>query len=389
MKTIRTIIKYKFLLGFLLSFLLAWVFEQNIRFQPSENIELSNVQEVVKQKTNKVDAILGKIEARLDSVTLKELMHSQDFVSNEMYEKEGIVFLGYSADSLVFWTDNLVPVEHNLLYKRLFNDVAKLKNGWFIIRHNYIDDYELFGLILIKNEYSYQNEFIKSNFLTEYNIEIPVSVGIDAEKGYPIKDHNQNYLFSLKIKSSLIYNKTNVYISSAFYFLSLVFLFLLIRLFIHKIRKSRFKNIAIVGLAFALFILRYLMLEYHFPLVFKQLELFQPHHFAISMMIPSLGDLLLHAAFVLFFFMIFYLESVLALPSKKVFRYLLLISFLAISVLLFWFVHYYFESLILHSSINFDVYQFFDLSIYTLFGFLIIVLFLGSIFLFAIGFSKY
>ena len=164
--------------------------------------------------------------------------------------------------------------------------------------------------------------------------------------------------------------------------LTLIFLFFLIRLFVHKIRKNRFKNLALFGLAVILFLLRYLMLEYHFPMVFKQLELFQPHHFAISMMIPSLGDLLLHAAFIFFFFLIFYLEFVIILPSKKAYKYFFLIIFLAISVLLFWFAHYYFESLILHSSINFDVYQFFDLSIYTLFGFLIIVLFLGSIFLF-------
>ena len=31
--------------------------------------------------------------------------------------------------------------------------MTKLKNGWFIIRQNYLDNYQLFGLILVKKEF--------------------------------------------------------------------------------------------------------------------------------------------------------------------------------------------------------------------------------------------
>ncbi len=370
-------------------FFLGWVFEQNIRYQPDETEEFKSVQKLIKEKTKKVDDVLNQIEVHLDSLTLKELMHRQDFVSNEMYEEEGIIFLGYSADSLVFWTDNLVPVENNFVDNQLYSDVAKLKNGWFIIRHNYIDDYELFGLILIKNEYSYQNEFIKSEYFPDYNIEIPVDIGLEESDGFKINDHYDNYLFSLRLTSNLIYNKTNVYISSIFYLVALLFMFLMLRVYISRIRHDRLRNFIILGLMFFLVLLRYLMLEYHFPNVFRQLELFKPHHFAISMMVPSLGDLLLHAVFVFSVFLIFYIDFKLKIPKKIIFKYSLFFSFLFCSIFLFSLIHFYLESLILHSSINFDVYQFFDLSIYSLFGFLIIVLLLGSVFLFIDKIFKY
>jgi len=389
MKIIQEISRNKYLIGFLFSFIIAWFFGQNIRYKPSENLEFDKVQKVVSDKTEKVDNILKQIEQSLDSVSLKDLMQNQEFVSNDLFENEGIVFLGYSADSLVFWTDNLVPVGNNAVENQLYNDVAKLKSGWFVIRHNYIDDFELFGLILIKNEYSYENEFIKSEFFKDFDIDIPVFIQLENEKGFPIQDHLENYLFSLQLRSNLVYNKSNVYISSIFYFLSLLLLFMLIRVLIARIKVSNYKNLIIVGLAFLLVFIRYLMLEYHFPLVFRQLELFQPHHFAISELVPSLGDLLLHAAFIFFFFLMFYLEFTLTKSSRKIFKYLLLFTFLIISVSLFWFNHYFFESLIKHSSINFDVYQFFDLSIYSLFGFLIIVLLLGSVFLFSDKFLKF
>ncbi len=382
MRFFQNIIRYKFLLGLILFFSLALLFEQNIRFQPDENDEFKHVQEVVINKTKKVDQILSVIEAKLDSVTLKDLMYNQDFISTDLYDKEGIVFFGYSGDSLVFWSDNSVPVENYFVDNQLYNDVAKLKNGWFVIRHNAIDDYELFGLILLKNEYSYQNEFIKSEFFYEYEIDVPVSITLDKTVGYTIKDHDNNYLFSFELKSNLVYNKTNVLISSIFYFIAILFLFLGLKKLVSNIKGIKSKNIFLLILALFLVLVRYIMLEYHFPMVFRQLELFQPHHFAISLFVPSLGDLLLHAVFVFFFSSVFYSQFKIELPRKNIFKYLVVALLIAFSFVFFVCIHYFFESLILHSSISFDVYQFFDLSIYSLVGFIIIVLLLASLFLF-------
>ena len=382
MNIIRFIYRYKYLIGLLLSLVIAALFEQNIRLQPDENDEFSNVQEIIEKKTKKVDQLLNDIEKKLDTTSLEQLMYNLNFVSENLYTNKGIVLLGYSSDSLVFWTNNSVPVENFKVDNQLYNDVGKLKNGWFIIRHNYIDNYELFGLILIKNEYSYQNEFIKSDFFHEYNIDIPVSIVIDESKGYVINDYKNNYLFSFEIKSNFIYNKTNVLLSGLFYFVAILFLFLFLKRLLSDVSNIKIKLLLMFVLAIFLFFLRYLMLEYNLPGVFRQIELFSPHHFAISSWVPSLGDLLLHSVFIFFFFGIFYLEFNVELPKKDWAKYSFVSLFIISTFALFIFINYFFKSLILHSSISFDVYQFFNLSIYSVTGFIIIVFFLGSQFFF-------
>jgi len=382
MKILQTLFRNKFLVGLILFLSLAFLFEKNIRFKPNEDDEFKNVQAIIKNKTEKVEQILNQLESKLDSASLMELMNNQDFISNELYNEEGILFLGYSGDSLIFWSDNSVPVGNYSVDNQLYNDVSKLKNGWYIVRHNYIDDYELFGLILLKNEYTYQNEFIKSEFFNEYEIDVPVSIGLDKTKGYVINDHENNYLFSFELKSNLIYSKVNSLISSIFYFIAIVFLFLGIKKIISNIKPARIKNLSFHILAILLILLRYLMLEYHFPGAFRRLELFQPHHFAISMSVPSLGDLFLHAVFVFYFFVLFYVEYNIKLSRKRIIKSLVVAFTITFSFGLFVIIHYFVESLIFHSSISFDVYQFFDLSIYSLIGFVIIIILLASLFLF-------
>ncbi|MFC2150975.1 ATP-binding protein [Bacteroidota bacterium] len=376
------IAKYKFLVGFFLFLALALLFERNIRFQPNENNEFKRVQEILKRKTQKVDEILNNIEIELGSLALEDLMREQSLISKNLYDEEGIVFLGYSEDTLVFWTDNTIPVVNNHVENQLYNDIAKLKNGWFIIRHNYIDNYQLFGLILLKNEYSYQNEFIKSDFFHEYEIDVPVSIAFDKTKGFNIADHENNYLFSFEFKSNLIYNHSKVIVSSLFYFIAIILLFFTLKKLVSDIGTLKLRNAVLFFLAFFLLLLRYLMLEYHFPAVFKQLELFQPHHYAISMMVPSLGDLFLHAIFMFFFFTVFYTEFKITIPRKNLFKYLVVGLLITSSFALFGYINYFFESLIQHSSISFNVYQFFNLSIYSIVGFIIIVLYLATLFLF-------
>lgn len=382
MKIIGFISRHRFLVAFVAVLLLALVFEHNIRLKPSENKEFSYVQNVIAKKTHKVDQLLKDIEQKLDSTSLEQLMYQFDFISKDLSRDEGIVILGYSSDSLVFWSDNSVPVENFKIDNQLYSDVAKLKNGWFIVRRNHVNGHELFGLILIKHEYSYQNEFVQSDFFYQYDIDIPVSIDVDQSKGYPITDYLGKYLFSFEIESNFIYHKANVLLASVFYLVAILFLFLFIRKLFEALNSEKLKVFFLLLVAVFLVFLRYIMLEYNFPAVFKQLELFKPHYFAISSWVPSLGDLLLHAIFIFFFFTLFYIEFTLSFPKKRSIKYVFLGLSVIITFVFFGFIHYFFESIILHSSIAFNVYQFFSLSVYSVIGFIIIALLLASQFFF-------
>lgn len=381
MASVYRLLRNKYFIGLILFISLAIIFEKNMRIQPDEKNEFDNIQQVIEYKTEKVDHMLDMMELALDSLNLNDLMISQDFGSSDLLEKEGIVFLGYSGDSLLFWTDNSIPVDNYSIDKQLYNNIEKLKNGWYLIRQTTINNYKLFGLILIKKEYTYQNEFIQNDFFYEYKSEIPTSLVLDEHEGFKISDWKGNYLFSLKIESNFIFNKTRVVLSSVFYFSALLLLLLFFREFIQN-RKSIFaKNLLLFGLIVFLILFRYLMQEFHFPAVFKRLDLFQPHHFAISF-IPSLGDLLLHSLFIFFFFIVFYSEFNIRLPKKTLLKNLYLSGFIIFAFILFIGIHFLFGSLIQHSSISFSGHRFFDLSIYSLIGFIIIVFLLSSFFLY-------
>jgi signal transduction histidine kinase len=370
-------------------FLLAVLFENSVNIQLNEKSYFHYAQNVLNQKIEKVDRVLEDIEYKLDSLELSDLMINSNYFSDELFENEGVVFLGFSSDSLVFWSENSIPVENFFVDNQLYSDVAKLKNGWFVIRQNYIDDYELFGLILLKNEYSYQNEFVKSELYPEYEIQVDARIGLEKEKGYQINDNNGNYLFSFIVDSNLNYNTIKAVVASLLYLLSIVFLFIGFKGFILRKTSQVSKFLLLIALGILLFLTRYLMLEYHFPTIFKQFELFQPLHFAISNAVPSLGDLLIHAAFVFYFCYIFYKIFNLSVPNRKIVSYLLSVCFIVLSFLFYTQLIYYFRSLILHSSISFEIYKFFDLSIYSLVGFVIIILLLASFFMFLDRFVKF
>ena len=270
MRIINYINQYKYSFVAAIFFCLAIIFENNIQVQLNEYDGFDKTQVVLKKKIEKVDKILDNIENKLDSIDLSDLMLNHDFLPGNLYKNEGIVLLGYSADSLVFWSDNSIPVDNYYVDNQLYSDVANLKNGWFVIRQNHIDDYELFGLILIKNKYSYQNEFIKSDYFHDYGIDINASIVLEKNKGFQIKDNNDNYLFSFVLDSSLAYDNLKIYLSSIFYLLAFILLFFGFRQFIKSRQTDPSKNILLLIFGIVLIVLRYLMLEYHLPGVFNE-----------------------------------------------------------------------------------------------------------------------
>jgi len=359
----------------------ALFFEKNVYVPVNQEREFKNAQNVLLEKTKLVDQMLEDIEFKLDSLKLSDLMNNKEYLQPRLYNKEGIVLLGYSNDSLVFWTDNTIPVENYLIDNKLYSSMAKLKNGWYVVRQNYVENYEIFGLILFKREYSFENQFIKSEIPEIYHINIPVSILNEEKEGYPVYDYYNRFIFSLKPISLMRNSNLYLYLSVFLYVLSILFLFLALWRFVRKQRKGYHFYIKMGLVAVSLFIVRYFMLKYHFPGVFRQLGLYQPQYFALSNTIPSLGDLFLHVLFIFYFIFLIYMHFRLPERIKPSNLKVFLSIGVLISFILFAIFHYFFKSLILHSSISFHVFKFLDFTGYSLLGFIIIVLFLASLFL--------
>ncbi|OFX89925.1 MAG: hypothetical protein A2W99_08830 [Bacteroidetes bacterium GWF2_33_16] len=382
MRFLKKLLTHKLLLGVIVFSILAYVFQQNLSVNPYEPESIDKFQQIINNRIEELDQYLNSASQKLDSLTASELMNSLPDFSGSDFENTGVILLGYKKDSLVFWTDNLIPVDNYSIDTGLFSKIVKLKDGWYIARNKVYKDVRIFGLVHVKNEYSYENKFIKNTFRPEYNILPNTKIVLDQNQGAPIFNPEGEYLFSIVNYSKKIINLPNAYISSLFYLLAIISLLIFFWNGIKSIKSQLKKNIAVLLLAIVLLVVRYLMMSFDFPHVFKQLELFKPHLFAISVLVPSLGDLLIHTIFAFALFVIFNKEFIVDISrfSKRL-KILVLFLFIIIGFLWFLLVQYFFQSLILHSSISFYIHQLFDLSPYTFVGFLIIIFLLSTLFL--------
>ena len=299
-----------------------------------------------------------------------------------LYQMGFGVFI-YENDSLVFWSDNTIPVIHKYSGSTFSNKVVFLQNSWYKVLHKTQAEPNriIIGLILIKRKFQYENEFLKNEFQENFQLPPSVDIKIDSTiKKTEIRDASNNYLFSLVAGQE----KT---ISSSLFLVSILFLvtgfFLLIILFlkVHAIVSKKNKGLIYIGIfALILLLLRLIMIEYKVPFCLYSLDLFDPQFYAQSYLFSSLGDFLLNATFVFFIIYLLYKTKIpVKLINKHKWAKRVFLVFLQLILITFFVItHNLFDSLILNSSIPFDVHKVFDLTIFSFIGFFIIAFLLGA-----------
>ncbi|MEE4197491.1 MAG: HAMP domain-containing sensor histidine kinase [Bacteroidales bacterium] len=381
MRIDKTILQNKYFLAFLASLVVAVFLNFNIRNDAQKTNELENFQSRVLTQLEKATDYIDLLESEINHRSFEELIAYPKLIPANFFEKEGIVLLGYVNDTLKYWSDNLVPVSHIKPGEKMQQSLIQLDNGWYVSKYREVNEVKIWALVLIKNQHSFSNDFIQNNFHPLYNLSPGYEISVNPDQGYAVSDQHGNYLFSLTQDKEYGYHDTYIRLASVFYLLTLLFFFGFVFSVVFKIHSTSKRRIVLFVLSGLIILLRGMMLTYKIPSVFNHLELFQPHQFAISSLIPSLGDLLLHAVILLFVTVIIYKESGIRFLGNRFLRSVYLILAIIIPFGFFLLEHFLFKSLILHSSISFDVYQFFDLSVYSLIGFLIIVLLSVSLFL--------
>lgn len=343
---------------------------------------------------------LHKKEQRLDQEMLllakdaelknyNELFKQKPSYYNSLLEREGIAILIYESDTLKFWSDNSIAVENWIKEVCLDTKMAKLRNGWFEVRHPHTNSSTtktIVGLVLIKNEFPYQNKYLTNEFQKDFAL--PIETKLIAGNVQPenaVKNKDGNYLFSLKFSAG----DPVSFISYFSCLLNLFALFLTI-LYIKNIclgiGNRIGKNNGIFLFFVSLTLLRYLSIRYNFPESFYCFDLFHPKVYgdSSSIWLSSLGDLLINIILLFYFSFIFYSEFtapafVLRLKAnyKKGVTFFLFLCYFWIS----WVITSLFTGLIKNSSISFNINNFFSLNIYSYISIIIIALLLFIYFL--------
>ncbi len=279
------------------------------------------------------------------------------------FEESGAAYFLYENDSVVFWSTNRIPID-SLLYKNE-SPVIKLSNGFYHMQtHRLNDSLKAIGLLLIKNEFSFHNDFIVDEFSSCFSMSRGVAVLLDQDEDYAVYSDDGQYLLSLQP------NDMGVERYALVVSLLMVLLLIVVAGLLYAMLNLLPGNIArwfVVLLIVLMWLVRWWMVTNNYPTILYQLELFQPHLFASSRFLPNLGDLFLHVVFLALsvsLFVRFFRRN--KKPSKTIAVALVASIFSSIvSVGFFVLVVHFFHNLVLHSSISFEVHKFFGLTLYS------------------------
>ncbi len=122
----------------------------------------------------KAEAYLDSVHTQLHNSSKKSFVNYLSANFNDTYTNEGIACYVYENDSLLYWTASRAAVENYMLNVCLEKKLVKLKNGYFeVIRHpkNAYSTFKLYALILIKNNFPYENRYLVNGF--NEHLELP------------------------------------------------------------------------------------------------------------------------------------------------------------------------------------------------------------------------
>ncbi len=316
-------------------------------------------------------ALIGKILNGLETEEEVKALAETDY-KVFLYEKR----VGQEYE-LLFWNTQAVCPTKEVLEISDGPYLASLSNGQYeVIRKSvFLQDKHILALYLlpIRRQYVLESEYLRNGFVINSNIENNYSID-DSVTGFPIKTRYGDVLFYLNPKKTpdiQTYDWVTVLLRIAG---SVFLLFFLYNVAVSISRRwGAWRGIAFLTLVFTgLRILTYTVISNSL----RQFDLFDPAIYGSGLIARSLGDLLINS--LLFFWIVLFArlqftENKITLTVKNgALRILLIVLLSAILLISTLVCSHITRSLISDSQISFDVTNFFSLTIYSFFGFLVL-----------------
>lgn len=353
---------------------------------------ITGFERVLHQKEVRLNDEMLALAKRAETDNYNDLFSKNPSYYNTLMEEEGIALLIYENDTLKFWSDNSIAVENWVKEVCLDSKMVKLHNGWFeVVRPhtNSTTTKAIVGLVLVKNEYPYQNKYLVNEFQKDFAVPAETKLitdNPDATNG--VKNYKGEYLFSLD------FNPANNSISLVTYFsvlltlVGFVFLIVFFKAFCLSVFERYGKNYSTIIFIGLVVLVRYLSIKFNFPESFYSFDLFSPKVFAnaSSIWLASLGDLLLNVVLLFYLTYVFFNDcefNSIVNRLKKVNKLVLSFSFFLAFFWFSWLINGLFTGLIKNSNIPFGINNLFTLNQYSYVGIIIIGLLLFVYFLFA------
>lgn len=360
----------------------------NLTYQEKEIllIDGNEVEENLQRKEAVVESLFEDPKFIDQLKSIEDDYQLKDFVINDLGGKQHIYLYTYANNDLVFWgSEQIVPRSDAGI--REGSSVLSWDNGWYEARKQSFGGFSVLCLIPIKTNYTLSNRYL----VNEFSADLITSPNLDVASYndrfvYNLRNSDGEYLLSLKLKSSTF----NTFYSRLELIMWLLFVFtatVLMTSICTWIAKRGFVKLSIVLLAIYLFGVRYFDLKTQWLAENFYSGFFDPKVYASSATLPSLGSLALHviaATWIICY--IYYCRFDLGLfkDREKPFRVTQALIFLLSGAVLYFCCEvavYIFESLVVDSSISFEVNNLLNLNIYSWSGIILLCLVLFCLYL--------
>lgn len=277
-------------------------------------------------------------------------------------------------NQIIFWNTQTVLPEEEIINAKAGSGFAKLKNGYYVWRKQATAKSVTIALIPVKWNYFVTNNNLENSFVAGQKFEKDYDISLVATVA-SVRSISGNHLFYLAEKSGNVITE-NSRLSVWFRIIAILLLLIFIHLLAADIagRQGLIKSLLV--LVSLITVLRLLSYYFPVPLNFRQFELFDPAIYGSSLVLRSLGDLLINAVLfawiVLFVHNQVYEKNIKLANSRPWFKWVALGIVCILLLGVTFITGQIIRSMVADSQISFDVINFFTLNIYSVTGFIVL-----------------
>lgn len=341
----------------------------------------------------------GKALSGLEAATVSEISTlsrqiEKNGLESAFVNKSRVEWLSifiYDQDSLIWWSDNNIAPA----FQELEPGIRPFRNGWYLFSKQQTGKLTVAGLLKIKNQYPFQNRFLVNSFHPSLCIPDAYMLSLQGgENRFPVSGSSHELYLGINPSESVVpegQTASALYVAS--FILFAVFLWLAVA------RKTRFDLTAAITVLIFFMCLKAAGVIFQYPAALYSLPLFSPSHYASSLLLNSLGDLMFSvailAALIVIIFRIPQLRKGFLQAgtdqSKSVSPSVIAaISVPVVFIVLYSaFINHLLAGLIINSKISFNISNVFELDGYSLAGVNVTGMLLFSFFKVCEGFVRY
>ena len=335
--------------------------------------DVDRFEDVLHGKERLIRNEFGKLQAAFSERDPLKVLGDRSPRFRRLSQKEGIYLFYFNDGTLSYWSDHGVPIPARW-NRRMEDPVMELRNAVYVAEQQETANGMLLGLIQVKTQYPYENDYLENGFHPDFHMEAPVPLSRIQQSGmHPVFNMDGDYLFAFDFDNRLKQQGELIPLAVVAFLAGFIFLFVFLCLKVSS-RNDRKARLRWVGWGvFLTLLVAALIIVLEQPRILFASVLFHPSIFA-SMTFHSLGHLLLVSAVV--FMAVLMLYRYVDLPSLlgSRLRWPVSVILLLLASVGYVFLHHVLSILVIDSNISFEAYKVNTLDEFTFIGLLILAL---------------